>query len=321
MDLLDLMNKGVDPDQAALDRLAVILARFDADDPADQDQALARAQAYCRNHWGSYAAGMEAYARRIEAEAEDPVAASLEALRWREEGEDPGQIIRLRRGRRPAGAAAAARAAVIARYGSEAAARTPTPLEQAYIDAATHLSEESSFDAFAPLAGWLLPWHPLPAVLADTVSRVRPLPGSVAAARAEALAWEERRGELAALGAGPGEALLPTACAARWRVVEDLWRRGLAAADAEDLAARLEYWAGRGGDDGAGYGVVLEDFRRLMAGGALAPAVARGETTREAALRLKADNPGWSLAMIGKELGISRQAVHKHLKKAVLNPS
>jgi len=317
MDLIDLMTQGVDPEQAALDRLAAILALYEADDPADQDAALARAQTYCRNHWGSYAAGMEQFARRVEAAAADAVTGSLDALRWRDEGDDPGQIIRFRRSRRRASdLAGAARAAVLARYGSEAAARAPTPLEQDFIGATTHLAAEDAFDAFAPLAGWALPWHAVPEALAAAVSAVRPLPTTVTGARAEAAAWEERLGELAALGGGPGEAVLPTACAARRRIVEELWRRLLPAETAADLLARLEYWAERGGDDGGGYGVALDDLRRLVARAALAPPAGAGEGTRAAAHRLKAAHPEWSLAMIGKELGISRQAVHKHLKKS-----
>ncbi|MBI3445724.1 MAG: HTH domain-containing protein, partial [Magnetospirillum sp.] len=38
------------------------------------------------------------------------------------------------------------------------------------------------------------------------------------------------------------------------------------------------------------------------------------QSTKERARQIKTDNPDWSLARIGKELGISRQAVHKHLK-------
>jgi hypothetical protein len=79
----------------------------------------------------------------------------------------------------------------------------------------------------------------------------------------------------------------------------------------EDLSARLEYWASRGGDDGLGYGVLLGDLAAVL------PALTArtpSQSTKDRARQLKTENPNWSLARIGKSLGISRQAVHKHLK-------
>jgi hypothetical protein len=81
--------------------------------------------------------------------------------------------------------------------------------------------------------------------------------------------------------------------------------------NAAEFEARLEYWASRGGDDGAGYAVLRQDLAQL---GQWAPVGSGVESTKEKARRLKAENPTWSLARIGKELCISRQAVHKHLK-------
>lgn len=314
MDLVDLMTRGTDSSAAVLDRLEGILALHDDDDPAVQDEALERAVSLCRNHWGDYRSGLEALAERVEAGADDPVIGSMQALRLREEAEDPGSLVRAaRRRREEALRAGGARAAVIARYGSLEAALAPTALERLFIDAAAHLGDEA--DPLAPLAGWGLPWHPLPDELRAAVIEACPLPLSVVDARDEALSWEDRRRELAALSDGPGEAILPTACAARARVVDELWARGLAARTPRDLIARLEYWATRGGDDGSGYAVALEDLRRLASADALSRPERTG-STREAALRLKAEHPDWSLARIGKELGISRQAVHKHLRKA-----
>lgn len=318
MDLLDLMAGGVDPEERALDRLERIVGQYEAEDPAAQDEALDRAQAFCCSHWGSYPAGLEAFARRIEARAGDPVAGSLAAMPWRAEGEEPGAMVRAAR-RRRAGATGngAVRAAVIARYGSEAAARAPTAREQPFIAAAAALAESDGGEAdpYGPLAGWSLAWHEVPAALREAVSTACPLPASVAAARDEADAWYERRQELASLGDGPGEAVLPTACAARLRLVEELWRCDLPANSLADVVARLHYWANRGGGDGAGYAVVLRDVEALVAAGAvLAPSGGR-ERTGDAARRLKAAHPDWSLARIGRELGVSRQAVHKHLRQ------
>ena len=320
MNLLDLMAGGADPDEQALDRLEGIVRRFESERPADQDEALERAQVFCCSHWGSYPAGMEAYARRVEARAPDPVTGSLAAMRWREEGEEPGMMVRILRHRRDAAAGEGdARARVVARYGSEAAARAPTPLERQFIAAAAFLAEATPDggepDSYGPLAGWAVPWHEVPAALRQAVADACPLPVSVVDARDESRVWQERRRELEVLGEGPGEAVLPTACAARQRLVEDLWRRDLPVRGAADLAARLEFWVERGGDDGSGYGILQRDLAGLAAEAALGAAPVRAANSGDTARRLKAAHPDWSLARIGKELGISRQAVHKHLRK------
>lgn len=326
MNLLDLMESGEDLRSKALDRLEGILAQYLSDDDDVQDEALARAISLCGKEWGSYRAGLEELAKRREAQGgDDPLAVEMEALRLREEAEEPGALIRAARARRSlVGRMDAERAAIVARYGSLEAAVAPSPIETMFITAAAHLADSApqlaieSQDAggevdrsWAPLAGWSVPWHDVPTALAQAVAAACPLPSTVADARAEALTWEERKRERGVLADGPGRAALPTACAARHRLVEDAWRRDLPVRGAAEFEARLDYWASRGGDDGAGYGILLLDWRRLGASAIPAPG---GESTKEKARRLKADNPTWSLARIGKELGISRQAVHKHLK-------
>jgi hypothetical protein len=327
MNLLDLMASGEDLREKALDRLEGILAQYDSDDDDVQDEALARAITLCGKEWGGYRAGLEELARRKETSGgEDPIAAEMEALRLREEGEDPGAMIRAVRARRAlAGQMDAERAAIVSRYGSLEAAVNPSPIETMFVAAAAHLADAepaladetgdapaaSIDDPWAPLAGWSVPWHDIPPVLAEVVTAACPLPSTIGDARAEALTWEERKRERELLADGPGKAALPTACAARHRLVEDAWARNLPVRSAADFEARLDYWASRAGDDGTGYAVLMMDWRRL--GGLLVPA-AGGESTKEKARRLKAENPSWSLARIGKELGISRQAVHKHLK-------
>lgn len=93
-----------------------------------------------------------------------------------------------------------------------------------------------------------------------------------------------------------------------------MWRRDLPARSLEDLEARLDYWTALGGEDGTGYAVVLDDVRRLPKT-VIPPVADLGETTSDRARRLKGEHPDWSLAQIGKALGISRQAVHKHLRR------
>jgi hypothetical protein len=315
MDLLDLMTEGANPQEKALNRLAGIIELYESADEEVQDEALARAITFSGKEWGSYKAGLQALARRHEDLSNDELDNLLAAMRLREESDEPGFLIRLARQRlAEAGRMTDERMAVIARYGSEDAAIGPTPLERLFVEAAEHLSdpdEHGNIDPWSPLAGWALAWHDLPPALREAVSAAVELPASILDARDEALSWEARQQELAVLNDGPGQAVLPTACGARHRIVIDLWRRDLPARSSDELEARLEYWATRGGDDRAGYDVVLADLRRLALDGGLRAA---GEGTKEKVKRLKADNPDWSLARIGKALSISRQAVHKHLK-------
>lgn len=313
MDLLDFMTTGDDLRNKALDRLESILALYQSDEDEVQDEALTRAISLCGNEWGGYRQGLEYLAERVEKSATDPIAGELAALRLRDEADDPGAMIRAVRAQRSvAGRQAVERAAVVARYGNLEAARAPSPVERMFIDAARGLAVEGHDDPWAPLAGWEVPWHEVPAALAEAVGAACPLPAALIDARAEALSWEERKRERSILADGPGNAALPTACAARHNLVEEMWRRSLPARNGAEVEARLDYWATRAGDDGTGYAVVLADVRRLTAAGGWGEA---SSGTREKAKHLKRNNQEWSLARIGKELGISRQAVHKHLKK------
>lgn len=323
MNLLDLMITKEDLREKALDRLDGIIAHYTAEAEDVQDEALARAITLCGKEWGGYKAGLEELAKRKEQLSADlPVAdamnSEMEALRLREEGDDPGAMIRAARTRRAlAGRLDDERAAIIARYGSLDAATRPSAIECMFVDAAAHLADRGfgdevvEADPWGSLAGWSVPWHDIPPELATAVTAGCPLPTNVADARAEALIWDDRKRERTVLTDGPGAAALPTACAARHRLVEDLWARGLPVHHPSELEARLEYWVNRGGDDGAGYAILAADVARLAAGGGF-PKTSEG--TKEKARRLKADHPDWSLARIGKELGITRQAVHKHLK-------
>ena len=140
MDLLDLMGAGAALRDKALDRLEGIVAQYDSEDEDVQDEALARAISLCGKEWGSYRAGLEELARRKETSpAGDPLVAEMEALRLREEAEEPGSLIRAARSRRSAaGRMDAERAAVIARYGSLEAAVSPSPIETMFVAAAAH---------------------------------------------------------------------------------------------------------------------------------------------------------------------------------------
>lgn len=298
----------------ALSLLDRLVDRYESPDEAAQDTAFAAAQSLCHAVWGGYQAGFEALACWIDTAAPGSVEQAVRSLRLRDEAADPGGMIRAARLRRhKSGSREAERAALIARHGGEAAARAPTAVETMLIDAGRSLAEPGSEDdPHAPLSGWHLPWHEPPEALRALVAAVLPPPASVVAARDECRGWERRRAELDLLGDGPGSAGLPTACAARHWLVERMWRGDLPATGSADLIARLEYWVERGGDDGGGYKILLGD---LTATGTT-PLLRDPEGGSHARiLRLKAEHPDWSLARIGQELGISRQAVHKHLKR------
>jgi len=297
----------------ALSLLDLLFDRYESEDDAAQDTAFTAAQSLCHAVWGSYQAGFEALAHKIERAASGSVEASLRALRLREEAADPGGLIRAVRLRRQRAASRdQERAAVLSRYGDEATVWLPTAAEAALIAAARSLADPAGADdPHAPLCGWTLPWHEPPAPLRDVVAQALPLPSTVVAARDECRQWEQRKHELDLIADGPGSAGLPTACAARLWLVERMWRSDLAPTGPADLLARLDYWVERGGDDGTGYRILKDDLSGP--GGAWLRDPDGGSHTR--ILRLKAEHPDWSLARIGQELGISRQAVHKHLKR------
>ncbi|WP_040567703.1 helix-turn-helix domain-containing protein [Magnetospirillum molischianum] len=306
-------NASREREAEALSLLDRLFDRYESEDAAAQDTALTAAQSLCHAVWGGYTAGFEALAHKIETDSPGTVESALRSLRLREEATDPGCLIRAARHRREKlEKREADRAAVIARYGDEATARTATSSEARLIAAGRSLADPGDEDdPQAPLSGWNLPWHEPPESLRTLVATALPPPSNIVAARDECLQWEQRKRDLDLIGTGPGPAGLPTACAARHWLVERMWRCDLSATGPADLIARLEYWVERGGDDGSGYRTLLDDLTSLA--GAMLRSSEGGSHAR--ILRLKAENPDWSLARIGQELGISRQAVHKHLKR------
>jgi hypothetical protein len=291
MDLFDLMSQG--REDKALDRLESMLALYESESEAEQDGALERARTFCDLEWGSYPAGLEVLAKRHAKRKGDDAEAAMMALRLHEEGTKPGSIIRaVRLARLRELAHINERAAVIRHYGSEEAVLRPTDFEAGFIQAAASCSTMSDLE--------------------HAVAATHPLPASVESARAESLRWEGRLRHMELVTSpDAGPPALPPACATRHRMVEALWRHGLPVVTVADFSARLEYWAGRGGDDGSGYGILAVDFETLAKGLSSRGA---GQSTKDRARALREANPDWSLARIGKELGISRQAVHKHLK-------
>lgn len=294
MDLFDLMSQG--REDKALDRLEGMLALYDSESEAEQDEALERARAFCDLEWGSYPAGLDVLARRCATRKGDGAEAAMQALRLHEEGAKPGSIIRaVRLSRLREMSRIDERAAVIERYGSIEAVLCPTDFETVFISAASSCKSATETEA--------------------AVAAAQPMPAGIEAARMESLRWEARLRHMELVTEPACQPpVLPPACAARHRLVEAAWRRDLPVTSIADFAARLDYWNGRGGEDCSGYAVLAADFESLAQG-----LSARGAapSTKDRARALKEANPEWSLARIGKELGISRQAVHKHLKGSV----
>ncbi|BAE51190.1 HTH domain-containing protein [Paramagnetospirillum magneticum] len=291
MDLFDLMSQG--REDKALDRLEGMLALYESETEAEQDEALERARAFCDLEWGSYPAGLDILARRWARRTGDGAEAAMQALRLHEEGAKPGAIIRAVRLRRLRELSRMdEREMLIARHGSVEAVLRPTEFEEIFVAAGEGCDTAAALDA--------------------AVAAAHPMPASVEAAREECLRWDARLRQMELVS--DTETLppaLPPACAARRRQVEAAWGRGRPAVTIADFSARLEFWSGRGGDDCSGYGILVADFQALSK--ALSTR-APGQSTKDRARALKQANPEWSLARIGKELGISRQAVHKHLK-------
>ena len=114
---------------------------------------------------------------------------------------------------------AEARAAIVARYGSEAAALAPCVRERALRDATWTLVVQGDPDTGPSLMGWRDgPAASMPAEVRRSVSAVLPLPDGLDAAMAEAAYWTERAETRAALN-GPS---LPLWVQARMAIVEEI---------------------------------------------------------------------------------------------------
>ena len=99
---------------------------------------------------------------------------------------------------------AEARAAVIARYGSEAAALLPCDRERALREATWSLVVTGSPETGPSLMGWRDgPIATMPPEVRREVSAAIPLPATLAAAETEAAYWRERAETQAALDAPP----------------------------------------------------------------------------------------------------------------------
>ena len=143
------------------------------------------------------------------------------------------------------------RFAVIAKYGSEDAAKGPTPIEQT-IDAAVEplrRGVREGTQAVESLDGWhrLLSTREAPDRVRRAVEQAWPMPGTISAAKAEYDLWNERDDELAAAwGAGRGDTvLLSLGCHLRREMVLGLLETGLRAQSIADVIIRQRHYLTR----------------------------------------------------------------------------
>jgi len=143
------------------------------------------------------------------------------------------------------------RIAVIAKYGSEDAAKEPTPIEQT-IDAAVEPLRRGVREgtrAVESLDGWhrLLSTREAPDSVRRAVEQAAPMPTTILAAKTEYDLWNERDDELAAAwGAARGEAeYLSLGCYLRRDMVRDLLETGLRAQSIGDVLIRQRHYVER----------------------------------------------------------------------------
>jgi hypothetical protein len=145
--------------------------------------------------------------------------------------------------------AAAYRKAVIAKYGSEDAAKAPNAMERAVDEAvapfARKVMKKFSNGSFPcnSLDGWTGDFDKkeLPKRVEAAIRAALPMPTTIAEAKAEVDAWREREDELAAVWEEPehrGEHL-SLGCVARKRLVDDMVDHGLRAGSAADMLTRF----------------------------------------------------------------------------------
>lgn len=171
---------------------------------------------------------------------------------------------------------AAYRAAVISKYGSEEAAKSPVQFEQVVEDAVAHLKRREmkhyangDFETLT-LDGWSHGDSPVPDSVLRAVEGATPLPTTIAGAKAEYDLWCERERELgAAWNSEFSDNYLSIACILRQDIVRDLMETGLRAQTLNDVIIRQRYVIQDYMADG--FCAVLADLEHLAG---MAPAAA-----------------------------------------------
>lgn len=138
------------------------------------------------------------------------------------------------------------RAAVIARYGSEEAVEAFTPLEEEYRAAVRQWStfQEPPYETrwVESVDGYKMYGRgdPPPRVLA-AIASVRPLPRTIAEAKAEYDAWERRSRDLGLIFDNLGDLNLDLPVYIRYEMVRKLLETGIRARTLEDVLIRQRY--------------------------------------------------------------------------------
>ena len=134
---------------------------------------------------------------------------------------------------------------MISKYGSEDAAKAPTPIERAIEYAVEPLRRgvRDGTRAVESLDGWHSSTREAPDSVRRAVELGWPMPVTILEAKAEDDHWLERDDELAAVwGAERGmSSFLSLACQLRQRLVQNLLGNGLRARSVADALARHRY--------------------------------------------------------------------------------
>jgi DNA-binding CsgD family transcriptional regulator len=251
-------------------------------------------------------------------------AAAPQSFEDRMEEKEPGYKARCARAQaQRAQEQAAARAAVIEKYGSQDAAVAPSVME-ATVDAAMAPFVREEMRQFSngrfprkTLDGWSSYGDPVPPHVGAAVRAALPLPTTLAEAKAETDAWHERERELGAIY-GPDGDWLSLGCGLRLQIVTALLYHDLRATSLEDAIVRHRAIRGRGfvpnSEEADAMIADIEQLARMQAvttnpvqSGRLATATDR----RSEVLRLLSnlDTVALSDREIGRRVGVSPQTV------------
>jgi hypothetical protein len=164
------------------------------------------------------------------------------------------------------------RAAVIAKYGSEAAATAPCERERVLNAATAHLARKfkktyaNGTFSVDGLDGWTGDIGDVPASVIEAVTNAMPMPTTIRQAKDECEYWERRDREIDAVHGFTGERQVGLAAEARWDLVRKLYERDMPISTIDDMHARLQFVAASEWKDDACDAApsLLEAFERLV---------------------------------------------------------
>lgn len=208
------------------------------------------------------------------------------------------------------------RASLVAKYGSEEAAKEPCERERKLIAATAHLVREKremwndgKYHTYTTIDGWKgYSWNEPPSAAAiEAVSNAYPLPKTITEAVAEKDYWEQRNREWQALLHDQcGDDALSLPCLLRQGVVDELIRNKLPATSPLEVGLRLKMLLLGSGSYAFDDKVIQADLERLQ----LAPPrrLSRAEM-REAIADVLRKDPSLSDREIARRVGTTAPTV------------